>query len=307
MQSVREIYVGKGDVDSYFAYAERTGVECDLSSMTRDSLSFRAAQKIYLSGKVAESIPQLEHYIANYPKGYYLNDALFCLSDSYLKCDSLDSAVACLKLLAEKPTNQYTLAVLEKLSQVTFDNRMYEDAAPAYRRLYDAAANASKRSDAAAGYVKSVLAHGSDDSIISMADDVDSLSDVSAESRRAARFAKAGVLSSRGEKAAALEIYKTLSAETASRDGAESAYIVIRSIYDSGDLDECEKRIYAFADSKTSQSYWLGKAFVLLGDIYLDRNDQFQARATYQSIIDGYSPADDGIVDEAKDRIKKLN
>lgn len=307
MQSVREIYVGKGDVDSYFAYAERTGVECDLSSMTRDSLSFRAAQKIYLSGKVAESIPQLEHYISNYPKGYYLNDALFCLSDSYLKCDSLDSAVASLKLLAEKPTNQYTLAVLEKLSQVTFDNRMYEDAAPAYRRLYDAAANASKRSDAAAGYVKSVLAHGSDDSIIAMADDVDSLSDVSAESRRAARFAKAGVLSSRGEKAAALEIYKTLSAETASREGAESAYIVIRSIYDSGDLDECEKRIYAFADSKTSQSYWLGKAFVLLGDIYLDRNDQFQARATYQSIIDGYSPADDGIVDEAKDRIKKLN
>lgn len=98
-----------------------------------------------------------------------------------------------------------------------------------------------------------------------------------------------------------------MSAETASREGAESAYIVIRSIYDSGDLDECEKRIYAFADSKTSQSYWLGKAFVLLGDIYLDRNDQFQARATYQSIIDGYSPADDGIVDEAKDRIKKLN
>ena len=140
-----------------------------------------------------------------------------------------------------------------------------------------------------------------------MADDVDSLSDVSTESRRAARFAKAGVLSSRGEKAAALEIYKTLSAETASREGAESAYIVIRSIYDSGDLDECEKRIYAFADSKTSQSYWLGKAFVLLGDIYLDRNDQFQARATYQSIIDGYSPADDGVVDEAKDKLKKLN
>ena len=307
MQSVREIYVGKGDVDSYFAYAERTGVECDLSSMTRDSLSFRAAQKIYLSGKVAESIPQLEHYIANYPKGYYLNDALFCLSDSYLKCDSLDSAVASLKLLAEKPANQYTPAVLEKLSQVTFDNRMYEDAASAYRRLYDVAANASKRSDAASGYVKAVLAHGSGDSIVAMADDVDSLSDVSAESLRAARFAKAGVLASRDEKAAALEIYRTLSAEPTSREGAESAYIVIRSIYDGGDLDECEKRIYAFADSKTSQSYWLGKAFVLLGDIYLDRNDQFQARATYQSIIDGYSPADDGIVDEAKDRIKKLN
>ena len=30
------------------------------------------------------------------------------------------------------------------------------------------------------------------------------------------------------------------------------------------------------------------------------------ARATYQSIVDGYSPADDGIVAEAKARIEKL-
>lgn len=33
----------------------------------------------------------------------------------------------------------------------------------------------------------------------------------------------------------------------------------------------------------------------------------FQARATYQSIVDGYTPADDGIVAEAKEKIKKLN
>ena len=33
----------------------------------------------------------------------------------------------------------------------------------------------------------------------------------------------------------------------------------------------------------------------------------FQARATYQSIVDGYTPADDGIIDQAKERIQKLN
>ena len=48
-------------------------------------------------------------------------------------------------------------------------------------------------------------------------------------------------------------------------------------------------------------------AFIVLGDIYRDKGDDFQARATYRSIVDGYSPADDGIVDEARQRIESLN
>ena len=55
------------------------------------------------------------------------------------------------------------------------------------------------------------------------------------------------------------------------------------------------------------KAYWLAKAFILLGDVYVRKGDNFQARATYQSVADGYSPADDGIVDEAKERIAKLN
>ncbi|MDE7451152.1 MAG: hypothetical protein K2M66_03300, partial [Alistipes sp.] len=52
--------------------------------------------------------------------------------------------------------------------------------------------------------------------------------------------------------------------------------------------------------------YWLAKAYLLLGEVYLQKGDDFQARATWQSIVNGYSPADDGIVDEADARIRKL-
>lgn len=54
-------------------------------------------------------------------------------------------------------------------------------------------------------------------------------------------------------------------------------------------------------------AYWLARSFILLGDIYADRGDDFQARATWQSVADGYSPQDDGIVKEARARIEKLN
>ena len=307
IQSVREIYVAKGSINDYFAYAERTGVECDLSLMARDSLSFRSAQNIYLADRTAEAISHLKGYLENYPKGYYTNDALFCLSDCYLKSDSLDRAVESLKLLAEQPQNQYTVPVVEKLAQVTFDNQMYDEAASAFRRKYELADGAAVRTEAASGYAESVLLRKDDDALMAMANDLDTLADVDAAMLRRVRFAKAKVHTSRNEVAEARKIYELLAADVTNIEGAESAYRVIEALFAEAKLDECEQKIYALADSKTPHSYWLGKAFILLGDIYVQRNDLFQAKATYRSVVDGYTPADDGIVAEAQAKLEKLN
>ena len=113
-------------------------------------------------------------------------------------------------------------------------------------------------------------------------------------------------LERQGDGAAALEIYNTLREVVSDSVGAESAYKVILSLYQKGDAVSAEEQIYAFSDSKTPHSYWLGKAFILLGNIYAEKGDDFQARATYQSIIDGYMPSDDGVVAEAKQRLDAL-
>jgi hypothetical protein len=52
--------------------------------------------------------------------------------------------------------------------------------------------------------------------------------------------------------------------------------------------------------------YWQAKCFIVLGDVFVKMDNSFQARATYQSIVDGYVIKDDGIVDEAQQRINSL-
>ena len=145
------------------------------------------------------------------------------------------------------------------------------------------------------------------DALLAMANDLDTLADVDAAMLRKVRFAKAKVHTSRDEAAEARKIYEMLAADVSNVEGAESAYRVIEALFAEGNHDESEKRIYALADSKTPHSYWLGKAFILLGDIYVARNDLFQAKATYRSVVDGYTPADDGIVAEAQSKLEKLN
>lgn len=307
LRSVREIYVASGNVDSYFDYAAKAGVECDLSQMARDSLSFESAQKIYSAGKTGEAIRLLERYVAEYPKGYYLNDALFYLGDSYLKSDRPDDAITTLITLSERPTSQYTQRVLDELSRLTYDEGRYGDAAKAYRKLYDVETQVQARNDAMTGYVRSVKALGDDDAVVAMADDVEAQADAGEVALREARYAKARVLEKRGDVDGAVEIYRKLSADVRYAEGAEASYKVIAREFDKGNTDEAEKLVYAFADKNTPHSYWLGKSFILLGDIYRMKGDTFQARATYQSVVDGYTPTDDGIVDEARERIAKLN
>lgn len=305
MQGIRDIYVSRGDVDSYFAYAERAGVEADTGVMARDSLTFASAQSFYLADKRQQAEKALENYISSFPKGYHMDDALFYLSDCYIRDNNGAQAVATLKRLTSRSRSQYTEQALDKLSSMCYDRGEYADAADAYRSLSEIVTVDAAQEKALEGYVRSAVRTDNDAAIIAMSSYV-------AEKRstgtawRESQYALAKVYDKRGDKAKANEIYKTLSVWPATAEGAEASYRMIEAAFDAGDYDKAEKAVYAFSESETPYSYWLAKSFLKLGDIYVARGDSFQARATYQSVADGYSPADDGIVAEAREKIASL-
>ena len=307
LQGIREIYMEQGNADAYFDYAQSVGLEGSVSEMSRDSLSYAAAQNLYLANKTQEAAVSFQNYLNNYPKGYYRNDALFFLSDCHVRDGREVEAIKTLTELSEQGHTQYSERVLDKLASMCYKTNRFEQAAKAYRMLYDEASTASAKTTAAAGYVSSTLKFGEDEDIMAMADDVEKMSDVNDVARRKARYAKATILQREGKQEQAMEIYKVLSAEVKSAEGAEARYRMIEAEYKAKHYDKAENMVYDFSDSKTPQNYWLAKSFILLGDIYMSRGDSFQARATYQSVADGYSPADDGIVEEAKLKIAKMN
>lgn len=69
---------------------------------------------------------------------------------------------------------------------------------------------------------------------------------------------------------------------------------------------EAERQIQKIAGMETDHQYWVARSFLLLGDIYLSRGDKFQAKATYQSVADGYENPNDGIRKTAREKLSKL-
>ncbi len=307
LQSIRSLYVARGDAEGYFRYAASVGVESDLSAVSRDSLSFVAAQKLYLADQHAEAEKSLRSYLKSYPKGRYRADALHYLSNTYLAAENTDGAIDALTELAALSTPEYTLDALRRLSDLTWQAKRYKEAADAARKHYDATTVQSEREAAMTRYVRATVAMGEKEAISKMASDVLGKSDAGTTAQREAKFAWAEQMRSEGRTAAAYRLYKELAEEVKSEVGSAAAYRVIEHDYaeGKGDLEKTEQAVFALSE-RVPKAYWLAKAYLLLGDLYVVKGDPFQARATYQSVADGYSPDDDGIVEEARVRIKKL-
>ena len=81
-----------------------------------------------------------------------------------------------------------------------------------------------------------------------------------------------------GEREQALTLLEELSKESHTATGAEAFYLLCKDAFDLGNFDTAETMIYNFADSDTPQEYWIARAFILLGDIFAERNEWVQAK-----------------------------
>lgn len=306
LKAARELFVARGDVSGYFDFARRAGVEQDISTLQRDSLTFAAARSLYIAGPSEAAARSLRSYIERYAEGAYLTDALYYLS----RCPQPDGRthVDVLQQLVDRGESPYRIEALESLAAAAERERMYDRAAAAWLHLTAEAPTARQRQQASEGYVRMVVAQGDE---LLLRDDlpaaVAAMPDRTERALREARFARAGALERAGRQAEALELYRTLSSEVRSAEGAESKYRVIAALHAAGDDDAAERAVFEFSEGNSPHNGWLARAFILLGDIYLGRGDSFQARATWQSVVDGYTPRNDGIVDQARERIRQLS
>ena len=290
MQSIREIYVSEGDVDAYFEYAARAGVESDLTALSRDSLSFAAARKLYLDGDREAATRSLRNYVESYPKGSYRTDALYYLSDCYLVADDRERAIETLTELAEQGTTQYTVPVLEKPRRDNLRGAALGRVGGGLPAVVRCRTEPDGREDAMTGYVRATVAGGDASKIAAMAADVAACKDAGTVALRESKYALATQLREAGRCGRCRETLPRTGRGGAHKGGFRSRLPRDRGDIRRGGAGPHEQEVFAFSE-RDPQPYWLAKAYLLLGEVYVRKGDTFQARATWQSVADGYSPA----------------
>ena len=307
--AIESIYRTREDPQAYIAYVNSLGSLANRTEAQKEEVYFSSAQQIFTSSDPQKAVSTLQAYLEAYPLGANNAKAHFYLAESYSRLSQWEPAVdeyekaqaaGLSGAMKETATLGYARA------QYALGN--YQDAAKTYAKLKDIAKFDENIAFAQTGLMRSWFRAREWNSAISCADVILKKSGNGEELTREARYVRAKSLMSSSRRSEAVIELRTLAAEPSTPEGAEAAYLLIQDMYDRAEFSGIKDAVYDFADKAGDQNYWLAKAFIVLGDTFAEEGSRAQARATFESIRDGYTPSGpaDEVPEQVEIRLKKL-
>jgi len=297
LKSIKDVYVDTDNIDGYLAYVEEIGKGISVSE--QDSLVYTAAENAYLDGDCEKAVPQLHQYIQRYQNGAFLLNANYYYADCLLKLGRAEDAFESLLFIIDQPQSMFTEPALLAASRIAFGKEDYNRSAELYHKLIQKAENKNNINEAQIGLMKSYARLNEYSNTIKAANEVLLQEKLDVQLGREAKYLIAKAYMNLNDPAAAYDWFLQISEEVNSEYGAEAKYQVANISFQRGDKEKAEKTIFEFIDMNTPHQYWMGKSFLLLSDIYLSKDDDFQAVQTLESVISYYTNDDDGIKAEA--------
>ena len=307
--AIEAIYRTQKDPDAYLAYVNSLGSAANRTEAQKEEVYFSSAEQLYLAQDYAKAQTTLLSYLEKYPQALYGTKARFYLAECYRftgnrepACDAYQQALdeGLDGALAESATLQ-----LASLQSALGNNAK---AYAAYLRLKEIAQLEQNRQAALVGLMRSAFGAREWADAIEAAREVEGAFKADTALQREARYVQAKSLLSRSRRSEAFALFEQLSREPATNEGAEAAYLLIQDRFDRADFAAVQDKVYAFAEKAGGQSYWLAKAFIVLGDTFAEQGNMSQARATFESIQSGYTPTgdQDDVLDQVNMRLRKL-
>lgn len=303
---IRNIYVDNGNVDDYFSYASRLGSLGNVSMAEKDSLSYMAAERVYMSGNCQKALQNLSKYIEEFPKGNFILNAHYYMGDCYYKTNQFDNALTAFNQVIQRQKNPFTEQTLIAASTIYMQQKKYAEAYEVYSMLESLADLKSSLLDARLGMMRTAEKLNNHQEVVEAAAKVLITEKLPSELEIEARFSRANALVKLDRLSDAFNEYARVSLNLKTKQGAEAKYRMAQIYLERGELIKAEEEVFSFANKNTPHQYWLAKSFILLADVYIIQDDFFQAKATLQSVIDGYSNTEDGIIDEASEKLTQL-
>jgi len=301
---IKKIYIDKGDASAYQDYIN--GVPfADISKNELDSTTYVIAENAYLEGNCDKAVRDFSNYIKRYKEGLFSLDAHYYRADCELKGDFYEEAAKDYEVVVAKAQNKFTEKSLLALGGIYRKLNNNQEAIVAYARLEKCANRKENVRYAvinlmqlyfekedfakAAGYANAVL-------------NEEGLMDENLWQQAKLTLAKTALEKEVYDEA--IVHLDTLS-NARNKTGAEAKYLLAKAYYFKGEYGKSDAAIYRLVDQVPSFPYWIAKGFILLADNFNAGEDFYNARVTYQSVIDNADNTE--LVEIAKEKLRGLN
>ena len=263
-----------------------------------------------MTKKYKETIKGAEQYIEKHPKGAYLLDVHYYAMKSKEMTNETDSIRTHIEYIINCPDNDYTDNALLLAARMDYDESNYADSAEHYERLLDITEIQDVMTEAIEGCMKSYYFDKQYDKAIEKANRLIAMQDIDINKKKQANYISGKSFFDKEDYPEALKYLEICSNIDNNDTGAECAYLSTICLYNMQQYDDAEEKVFFVSDKFSNYVEWTARSFIVLSDVYVAKDNIFQAKETLKSVIENY-PDDDAnyeeIVSMAQEKLEVIN
>lgn len=305
LQDLKSVYIELNDINSFAAYANSLGGNVRFEVSEQDSLTYLAAEKLFMRGDNEGARRSLTNYLQTFPQGAFSSNANFYLASIAFAKKDLEEAKRLFSLVLESGDTKFREESWARKAEIEYLDKDYAAAMESFKHLQAVAENPENKEAAKLGLMRCAELIGQPQEALLAANDLLKEPKLSPEIMSEARYVRAKAYISLKQENKALADLKEISKDIRTIHGAEAKYLLAQLYYDNKDDKNAETVLMNFIENGTPHQYWLARGFILLADIYIRQGDDFQARQYLTSLQNNYK-GDDEIAAMIEDRLGKL-
>ncbi|MCQ2153277.1 MAG: tetratricopeptide repeat protein [Bacteroidales bacterium] len=307
--AIESIYQTLGRPDAYLAYSDSVETVVKKTPEEREELYFNTIEQLYVAGRWKEVRDASLRFTDSYASSgrlrdvnFYLAESLRCLGEEEAACDCYG------KVFESGAWDSFREMAALQYARISFKLERYADALAGYSELEKGAEMEQNRLEAATGVMRSAYRAREFGLAAETSARIAEQPGRKVEEVREALMVNARSNLAQSRREEALQALNRLAADPSTDEGGEACVMLVKDAFDRGDFKGVETMVYALSGKAGVRSFHLAKAYVILGDSFVSRGSVAQAKATFESIRDGYVPSgeSDEVTALVRDRLNSI-
>ncbi|MEG1555894.1 MAG: tetratricopeptide repeat protein [Bacteroidales bacterium] len=303
LANLETIYTEQGNTSEFFDYIKNKNM--NMSADRQDSIAYKAAENKYLRGDCETAIKSFEDYLKQFPNGLFAAKAYFYKAECEYGMNDFEKALNDYEQIINQYKTEYNEIALRKSATILYNNQAYAQALNYFNKLLEAASSDNNIIYGNNGVMRCAYELQKYREALTAANTLLNTNKTDPDLNNEAMLIAGKSAFELGDFVNAKKQLSVLAKSGSNDICAEAAYLIAVIDFKQGNYDACEKQISDILSGNYSSEYWYATTFILYGDVYAAKGNYFQARHTYQSIVDNYDGAD--LKEIARKKIAELD
>jgi len=280
---MKNIYIEIGKPNEYIEMMRRNGKSISVNEA--DSLTYTSAALKYNANDCNAALTGFKNYLSRFPDGAYVLEANYFSSECYNAAKDFQNALVGYDYVNSKGLNRFfEKATLEAARISYFELKDYAKAKKYFESLTGGSINQDNQLEALRGLVRCYYQLKEYAQANAAAKDLLTKKGLSTDDRSIAFLVLGKSQQANNDCAGAIASFKSCAAINKAAWGAEARYEIANCQFGMNNLAAAEKSALAVIKETGSYDNWVTKSYILLGDIFMQQKDYFNAKATYESV-----------------------